>query len=693
MRDGLAPTVPYHVAVTRRGILHLPVNTLALRRGGLIKAVMLRANALAAEGGHEVVIEVLAFQPYLEDDVAELVQRGFLDPRVHVRSVLRCLDPSTPGPSATDPVAGCAHHGIPMGPPPAVSGPVVDPRSDPRAVVLAEPTAGLATRLVPFRRGVRVPVHNDAGRVRAMESFDARGTLLRRDEIGSGGRVVRILGFVPGEASPVTQRWIGRDGRCFLAVWWAAGSRDWSMAFAAAPGGLRPLPDPKALYRLAFEHVLRGELDPVVFSEFREGIPNVPGRGFDDVVLSLRHAGLRRVAVIHSNHALQGQKALPLRSSPNFTALLTGLAKWDLVVTATEQQRADIAEQYGEEARIAAIPHYTQDPPAEHDEAYDPNRFVLVARIHVKKRVDEAIEAFRLVVDANPAARLEVYGFGYGDELEARITDLVRQRNLSDNVEFRGFVSHVGQIYEGACASLQTSQSEGFGMALLESLAHGVPVVAYDVSYGAREAIRDGVDGFVVPWGDRAALAERMVQLSTDPELRARLAAEGPAGAARFSRARYVEGWRAALDALPVRGGIDPDLTIAVTPDGTARFRTDGAGTVILRRRNGDRELSAELRDGTAEFRLPEAEDGDIYDLFVRPTGSEEEVRAMLAGGRSQDPTWRAYTTKFGYLSLKKGPAVGTDETARPPLARLAARRIRRLAAARSGRLTRSTRG
>jgi poly(glycerol-phosphate) alpha-glucosyltransferase len=670
------------MTASARASLHFPVNTLALRRGGLVKAVMLRANALAAsDPARPVVIEVLAFQPRLEEDVADLFTRGFLDPRVHVRSILRCLDPSVPKPDVTDPVVGCVHHGIPLGdalrrgrakPAPAAA-------SDPRAVVLAEPGSVLRARL-PGGLSPRVPTHDAAGRLRYTETFTRGGQLVRRAEYGSGDRVVRVLEFRPGDARPVVHRWIGRDGSCFLAVWQAPKSPNWASAFAVTDG-LQVLANPQALYRLAFEHALADEVDPVLFSEFREGLPNVPGRGVDEVVKAVRHPTLRRVAVVHSNHALTGERALPLRSSPNFAALLQQLEQWDLLVTATEQQKQEIGEQYGHPERLRAIAHYVPEPPAASGGvAADPDRFVLVARIHRKKRVDEAIEVFRLVVDGNPRARLEVYGFGYGDELEARVMALVQERGLAEQVTFKGFVDDTASIYAGACATLQTSESEGFGMALLESLSNGVPVVAYDVSYGAREAVRDGVDGFVVPWGDRPAMAERLLEISADPELRARLGAAAPAGAARFSSTRYVREWDDALASLPQRtGGSTAPQARVVSGALELRFAGSTDGVAVLRARGRGNAVEEPVRSDTAGLALPVTATGDIYDVFLRTSSGETRVR-FSGQGVSDDPTWRVYGTEYGNLSIKKVSATvrAAADGGSESLGNRALRRIRR---------------
>ena len=68
--------------------------------------------------------------------------------------------------------------------------------------------------------------------------------------------------------------------------------------------------------------------------------------------------------------------------------------------------------------------------------------------------------------------------------------------------------------------------SESFGVAAVEAQACGLPVLVSDCG-GLPEVIRDGETGFVVPRRDPDALAERMLLLAGDPDLRARLGAAG----------------------------------------------------------------------------------------------------------------------------------------------------------------------
>jgi glycosyltransferase involved in cell wall biosynthesis len=76
---------------------------------------------------------------------------------------------------------------------------------------------------------------------------------------------------------------------------------------------------------------------------------------------------------------------------------------------------------------------------------------------------------------------------------------------------------------------LHSSLSEGISNAALEAMACGLPVVTSDGG-GMKEAVHDGIEGFVVPLRDPVAAADAVAKLARDPALRARM---GRAGRAR----------------------------------------------------------------------------------------------------------------------------------------------------------------
>ena len=97
----------------------------------------------------------------------------------------------------------------------------------------------------------------------------------------------------------------------------------------------------------------------------------------------------------------------------------------------------------------------------------------------------------------------------------------------------------------GAACVISTTRREAMPLTLLETLAVGTPVVVYDIRYGPREIVRDGVDGFVVPARDIKAAARAVIRLLTEPELRDRMSQSAREVTARFSRQAHDQAWLA----------------------------------------------------------------------------------------------------------------------------------------------------
>jgi colanic acid/amylovoran biosynthesis glycosyltransferase len=100
---------------------------------------------------------------------------------------------------------------------------------------------------------------------------------------------------------------------------------------------------------------------------------------------------------------------------------------------------------------------------------------------------------------------------------------------LRDRIPFaRGFVPHdeLQQLYARAAVIACPSRREGFGVACLEAMAHGRPVVATRVG-GLLDLVVDGETGIVVPPRDPAALRSALERLLADPDLRRKLGAAG----------------------------------------------------------------------------------------------------------------------------------------------------------------------
>ena len=171
-----------------------------------------------------------------------------------------------------------------------------------------------------------------------------------------------------------------------------------------------------------------------------------------------------------------------------------------------------------------------------------------VGRFIPRKNHRLLIEAWPRVLEAAPSARLVMVG--RGPEREACIAR-VEALGVADAVRCPGYLddADVAQLYH-ACDVFAlpngedaNGQVEGFGLVFAEATSYGKPVIAGD-SGGAREAVRDGETGLLVPPGDTDALAAALVSLLEDGALRARMGAAG--------RARVAEelNWRRFADAV-----------------------------------------------------------------------------------------------------------------------------------------------
>ncbi|MCL6515562.1 1,4-alpha-glucan branching protein domain-containing protein [Alicyclobacillus sp.] len=152
-----------------------------------------------------------------------------------------------------------------------------------------------------------------------------------------------------------------------------------------------------------------------------------------------------------------------------------------------------------------------------------PPTVVFVGRLVYEKGVHVLLDAMVRVLEACPAARLVVIGRG---PLEDTLQDHARGLGLADAVRFLGFIPDARRDawLRRASVCVVPSLYEPFGIAALEAMAQGTPVVVSNAG-GLREVVDDGVDGLVAPVGDADALAQRILRVLEDP-VRARSLAE-----------------------------------------------------------------------------------------------------------------------------------------------------------------------
>ncbi len=177
--------------------------------------------------------------------------------------------------------------------------------------------------------------------------------------------------------------------------------------------------------------------------------------------------------------------------------------------------------------------------------SYDDKTVLFVGRIDPVKGLDTWFRAMKLVVDDDPTLRQRMCVCLIGGDLDddvdpdselARLQALKQELGIGDIVTFLGGRAQASLpfYYSAADAVVMPSRYESFGLAALEAMACGTPVVASDVG-GLSYLVRDGETGFLVPEGNAELFAEKISLLLHNTKLRKEMGQRGIQEAQEYS--------------------------------------------------------------------------------------------------------------------------------------------------------------
>ncbi|MEX2645733.1 MAG: glycosyltransferase family 4 protein [Gaiellaceae bacterium] len=238
-----------------------------------------------------------------------------------------------------------------------------------------------------------------------------------------------------------------------------------------------------------------------------------------------------RVHTFHG-HVLRGY--FGARRERAFTLVERALARTTSALVAVSPEVRDdlVALGVASVERFTVVPYGFDFPaPSRNTERQDGFVVGYAGRLTAIKRPLDLVRVLRRVVDRGTDASLLVVGDG--EEREA-VERAAAELGVGDRCVFAGYQRDMAEWYGRFDAFCLTSANEGTPVAAIEALAAGVPVVATRVG-GTPAVVDDGETGFLAEPGDVDALAEHVVRLARDLELRERM---GRTGAERM-RARY----------------------------------------------------------------------------------------------------------------------------------------------------------
>lgn len=176
-----------------------------------------------------------------------------------------------------------------------------------------------------------------------------------------------------------------------------------------------------------------------------------------------------------------------------------------------------------------------------HPSAGTSKKFLAVGRFSWKhKGFDLLIEAFHLFAQHNREWTLDLVGEGVEEPL---YRELIRKYQLDDRITIHPFTNNIQQYYSEAQVYVLSSRWEGFGLVLVEAMAHGLPVVSSDLPT-SREIMGDF--GMYFPVGDVRQLAQRLEEATrTDWQTRKK---EALHIAQRFEITHIIRQWKETID-------------------------------------------------------------------------------------------------------------------------------------------------
>ena len=171
-----------------------------------------------------------------------------------------------------------------------------------------------------------------------------------------------------------------------------------------------------------------------------------------------------------------------------------------------------------------------------------------LARLHPSKGIYDLVDIWARVCEQMPRSRLAIVGHGPPDVV-AELEDRIKARKLSNNIKLYGYLKddEAYEILKGSKVFVFPSHEEGFGIAILEAMACGVPVVAYDLPV-YREFFGDKIN--VVPVGATQEFADKIISLITDKAYWLRRHKESLAKAKEFDIARTIEKEKQLIDKI-----------------------------------------------------------------------------------------------------------------------------------------------
>ena len=177
------------------------------------------------------------------------------------------------------------------------------------------------------------------------------------------------------------------------------------------------------------------------------------------------------------------------------------------------------------------------------------HRVIAVGRLDYQKGFDRLIRAWGIIQQHERFKEWQLDIFGQG-EWHDMLQQMIVNLGLSDTLHINKPTNLIGKEYAQSSLIVMTSNYEGFGMVLVEAMACGVPAIAFDCKCGPKDIINNNENGILVHNGDIQGLADAMMRLMEDENLRKRMSEEAKKVVDTYSEETVMKQWTKLFESL-----------------------------------------------------------------------------------------------------------------------------------------------
>ena len=249
--------------------------------------------------------------------------------------------------------------------------------------------------------------------------------------------------------------------------------------------------------------------------------------------------GVEKIAQLHHDHKFEKRLINDFRkkyTNIDYFVLLTDRLKDEVKVMMKDNTHT----------KCVVIPNFLADM-NEIGDLQRKRQVLAVGRLHEVKGFERLIKIWKRF-DAKDGTVLKIIGDGQEKE---SLQHLIDKYGLQEKVIMTGELSHekvMEEMHQSLCYAM-TSYSEAFPFVLIEAMAAGLPVVAYDVRVGPAAIVQNSENGFLIPDGNEELFIDKLRSLCQNDKLREKMSESAVQRSREFSEDSVMKKW---LDILRI---------------------------------------------------------------------------------------------------------------------------------------------